>query len=211
MSATMTGQTGINKAEIFAVMALLTIRTFLHLSLTASFFSMAVVAVSCGLAGDMLNNFKAGNILGTDPAGQLVTEAVGGLAGGFTAVFSMLAVISQYGGIGASHGLSAGQAFAVTGMMGGIDNPTLFFTALAAGALLYLLKFPVMTLGLGLYLSFEISSIVFLGGALRFIMSKLRKTPEDEGDVGSLIAAGLLGGEGITGVLLAIVSMVTGG
>ena len=211
MSATVTGQAGINKAEIFSVMVLLAIRLFAHPSLTASFFIMAIVAVSCGLAGDMLNDFKAGSMLGTDPAGQLVTEAVGGFAGGFAAVFAMLAVISKYGGIGTPHGLSAGQAFAVTEMMGGIDNKTLFFTALAAGALLFLFKFPVMTLGLGLYLPFEISSIVFLGGASRFIVDKLGKAPKDEGSKGMLLAAGLMGGEGITGVLLAIVSMVTGG
>jgi uncharacterized oligopeptide transporter (OPT) family protein len=211
MSANIMGETGINKVEIFAAMALLTIRLFAHPSLTASFFIAAVIAVSCGLAGDMLNDYKTGNMLGTDPAGQLVTKAVGGITGGFTAVFAMLAVISQYGGVGVQHGLPAVGAFAMTEMMGGIKNPTLFFTALAAGALLYLLKFPVMTLGLGLYLSFEISSIVFLGGALRFIVGKLTKTSEDKGNAGSLIAAGLLGGEGIIGVLLAIVSMVTGG
>ncbi|MPM14421.1 hypothetical protein SDC9_60783 [bioreactor metagenome] len=211
MSAAVTGQAGINKTEIFAVMALLALRLFAHPSLAASFFIMAIVAVSCGLAGDMLNDFKAGSMLGTDPAGQLVTEAVGGLAGGFAAVFAMLAVISTYGGIGAEHGLSAGQAFAVTELMGGIDNKTLFFTALAAGALLFLFKFPVMTLGLGLYLPFEISSVIFLGGASRFIVDKLRKAPKDEGNPGMLIAAGLMGGEGIIGVILAIEHMVTGG
>jgi len=210
MSAAATGQTGINKAEIFAVIVLLAIRLIAHPNLTESFFIMAVVAVSCGLAGDLLNDFKTGSMLGTDPAGQLVTKAVGGLAGGLAAVFAMLAVISKYGGVGTEHALSAGQAFAVTEMMGGIDNKTLFFTALAAGALLFLFKFPVMTLGLGLYLPFEISSAIFLGGALRYIVDKLGKAPK-EGDPGALIAAGLMGGEGITGVLLAIVSMVTGG
>lgn len=211
MSAAVTGQAGINKAEIFAVMALLAVRLFAHPSPAASFFIMAVVAVSCGLAGDMLNDFKAGSMLGTDPAGQLVTEAVGGLTGGLAAVFSMLAVISKYGGVGTQHGLSAGQSFVITEMIGGIDHKALFFTALAVGALLFLFKFPVMTLGLGLYLPFEISSIVFLGGASRFIVDKLVKAPKDEGSQGMLIAAGLMGGEGITGVLLAIVSMVTGG
>ena len=211
MSATITGQTGMNPMEVFAVMALLAIRVFAHPSLTASFLITAIVAVTCGLTGDMQSNFKAGSMLGTDPAGQLVTEAIGGIVGGFTAVFAMLALISQYGGVGAQYGLSAGPAFAVTQMVGGIDNGAVFFTALAAGALLYLIKFPVMTLGLGLYLSFEISSIVFLGGAIRYIVDKLRKEPAGEGDAGQLIAAGLLGGEGFTGVILAIMSMVTGG
>ncbi len=211
MSATITGQTGINPMEIFGIMALLAVRIFAEPDIVSSFFITAIVAVSCGFAGDMLNDYKAGQELGTNPAGQLVTQAVGGLVGGVTAVFAMLAIISQFGGVGAEYGLSAGQAFAVTQMVGGIDNPVVFFTALVLGAALYLFKFPVMTLGLGIYLSFEISSIVFIGGFIRFIVDKIKKGKTTEGDSGSLIAAGLLGGEGFTGVLLAIIGMFTGG
>ena len=211
MSGTITGQTGINPMEIFGIMTLLAVRVFANPGLVESFFITAVVAVACGFAGDMLNDYKAGSELGTDPAGQLVTQAVGGLTGGFTAVFAMIAIISQYGGVGAEYGLSAGQAFAVTQMVGGIENPVIFFSALALSAVLYLMKFPVMTLGLGIYLSFEISSIVFVGGFIRFIVDKVRKTPVDEGETGGLIAAGLLGGEGVTGVALAIIGMFTGG
>jgi uncharacterized oligopeptide transporter (OPT) family protein len=138
----------------------------------------------------------------------MISQVVGGLAGAVIAALSMFAVVGQFGGVGPDKGLPAGQAFMVSQMINGVGAPVVFGIAVAIGALLYLLKVPVMTLGIGIYLPFEISAPMFLGGAIRFITDRLRPNSAENGNIA---ASGLLGGEGITGVGIAIFKMITGG
>lgn len=208
MAATITGETSINPMEIFGIIVLLAIRLITSVDSTGAFFITACVAVACGYAGDLLNDYKAGEILGTNPTAQLVSQIVGGLVGTVVAAVAMFAIISQFGGVGPDKGLPAAQAFAVKEMVNGIGSPNVFVIALLLGVILYLLKIPAMTLGIGLYLPFEISSIVFLGGLIRFITDKFKPKSSETGNVA---ASGLLGGEGITGVAIAIIKMLSHG
>lgn len=207
MSATITGQTGINPMEIFGIIVLLAIRLFLQVDTTGAFFIAAAVAVACGYAGDLLNDYKAGHVLGTDPRAQLISQLVGGVVGCLVAAVSLFAILYRFGGVGEGTGLTAAQAFAVTSMVEGVGDPLVFGVAAGLGALLYVLKVPVMTLGIGLYLPFEISAAVVLGGLIRFVLDRVRKGSSVNG---SVVASGLLGGEGIAGVLLALFGMATG-
>ncbi len=207
MAATITGETGINPMEIFGIIVLLAIRSIVFVGHTGAFLIAACVAVACGYAGDMLNDYKTGNILGTDPKAQLISQFVGGAVGTVISAVAMFAVINQAGGVGPEYGLYANQAFAVSQMIEGIGNPVVFFVSALIGAALYVMKVPSMTLGIGLYLPFEISSAVFLGGLIRFIVDKFSPKSVDEGTVA---ASGLLGGEGITGVTIAIINMLLG-
>lgn len=207
MAAIITGQTGINPMEIFAIIILLAVRLIVDVDTLGAFLIAACVAVACGYAGDLLNDYKTGRILGTNPKAQLISQLFGGIAGAVVASVSLFAIIGQFGGIGPDKGLPAGQAFAVSQMISGIGNPSVFGIAVFAGALLYLLKVPSMTLGIGMYLSFEISSVVFMGGLIRFIFD--RRRPKSV-ETGTVAASGLLGGEGITGVAVAIIRMIAG-
>lgn len=86
---------------------------------------------------------------------------------------------------------------------------TSFLIGLAAGCVLYIVNFPVMTLGLGVYLPFFLSATAFIGGALRFIVGKA--VPEwDKKGAGLIIASGLLGGEAVIGVIIALIQAVQG-
>lgn len=208
MAATITGQTGINPMEIFGIIVLLAIRAIVNVDITGAFLIAACVAVACGYAGDLLNDYKTGHILGTSPVAQLVSQVAGGIVGTVIASAALFAVIGQFGGVGPDTGLPAGQAFAVSQMVNGIGSPTIFSIAVAFGALLYLLKVPSMTLGIGMYLPFEISSIAFLGGLTRFAVDRIRPKSVETGNIA---ASGFLGGEGITGVTVAIIKMITGG
>jgi uncharacterized oligopeptide transporter (OPT) family protein len=213
MAATITGQTGIDPMEIFGIIVLLAIRIFVDVDTTSAFFIAACVAVSCGYTGDLFNDYKSGHILGSNPVAQLISQVAGGIAGAVIATASMFAVINQFGGVGAEKGLPAAQAFAVSQMVKGIGNPLVFWAAIITGIVLYLFKVPAMTLGIGMYLPFEISSVVLLGGLIRFITDlwKRRTASNETGETGSIAASGLLGGEGITGVAIAIIKMITGG
>lgn len=78
-----------------------------------------------------------------------------------------------------------------------------FVIGLIVAAVLYCVNFPVITLGLGVYLPFYMSATAAIGGALRLVADKLVPKFEADGK-GTVIAAGLLGGESIVGVIIAI-------
>ncbi|NLA81403.1 MAG: peptide transporter, partial [Clostridiaceae bacterium] len=77
LSSLITGQTGINPMEIFGIIVLLAIRALVKVSPEHAFFIAAIVAVTCGYAGDMMNDYKSGALLKTNPTAQFVIELVG--------------------------------------------------------------------------------------------------------------------------------------
>ena len=95
----------------------------------------------------------------------------------------------------------------VAAMVGGIAHMPAFMIGLVVAIILYIVNFPVMTLGLGVYLPFYLSLTAFIGGALRFISTKAAPRFEKSGN-GQIIAAGLLGGEAVVGVIIALIQAI---
>ncbi len=206
MAADLTGRTGINPMEILGIIVLLGIRLVVpSLGQTPAILIAAVTAVSCGLTGDVLNDFKAGHLFHTSPRAQITAEAVGGIVGALVSVGTFAILLTRYGSFGGE--LPAPQAHAVAALAAGIPDVTAFTIGLVVGLVVYLIGWPGMTLGLGVYLPMMISAPVFLGGLIRLVIAR-RKPQWDE--KGVVVASGLLGGEGVTGVIIAIVQ-VSGG
>ncbi|MDR2088818.1 MAG: OPT/YSL family transporter [Clostridiales Family XIII bacterium] len=211
MSAQVVGQSGINPMEIFGIIVLLAAKALSGLEHAQAFFVAAAVAVACGLVGDVMNDFKAGAILGTDPKAQWLGECIGGVVGAFLSVGVFAVILKAYGpaAFGDPELFAAPQAGAVAAMVGGIPHVPAFVVGLLAACALYVAGFPVMTLGLGVYLPFYLSATAFLGGLLRPIARRL--APEwERGGTGLIIASGLLGGEAVVGVLIALCRAVSG-
>lgn len=206
MAADLTGQTGINPMEILGIIVLLGIRLIVpDLGQTPAILIAAVTAVSCGLTGDVLNDFKAGHLLGTSPRAQITAEALGGVIGALVSVGTFAVLLTRYGTFGGE--LPAPQAHAVAALAAGIPDVTAFAIGAAVGLLIYLLRLPGMTLGLGVYLPMMISAPVFLGGLIRLIVKRVRPAWDEKGVVA---ASGFLGGEGVTGVVIAIIQVSRG-
>lgn len=208
MSSVITGQTGINPMEVFGIIILLAVRLFVSVSHEHAIYIACLVAVACGYAGDAMNDYKTGHILNTNPKSQFVAELIGGLSGVLVGVPAFFLIIAQYGSIGAATGLPAAQAHSVAAMVSGIGDPLIFFAALFAGMILYLLKIPSMIIGIGMILGLGMSTSIFIGGIIALIMSSFKSKKLDTS--GNIIAAGLLGGEGITSTIIAIVTMFKG-
>ena len=206
LSGMLTGQTGINPMEIFGILVLLVIQLISKPSLLASFSIAAVVAVACGLTGDVMNDLKSGHLLGTNPRDQIVGEGIGGVIGAVLSVIVLLAMKSAFGGFGTAE-LPAPQAAAVAKMVGGIEHVPAFLIGLVVGLGLFLAKVPSATLGLGVYLPIYISSVMGIGAISSIVFTRKRNKEKTQKNIG-LVASGLLGGEGITGVLIAILSML---
>lgn len=205
MSSECVGSTGINPMEIFGILVLLLVKLITGIGDVRAFYVAGIVAVSAGLVGDVMNDFKAGYVLKTSSRAQWISEWAGGIAGAITAVCTIFIIYKAYGGhaIGGEE-FPAAQAAAVASMVGGISNLAAFITGVISAIVLYLVGFPVMTLGLGVYLPFYLSATAFLGGILRFITDRTHKK-EYFAEKGNIIAAGCLGGEAIVGVIISII------
>ncbi|WP_367356404.1 OPT/YSL family transporter [Mesotoga sp.] len=206
MAASITGQSGINPMEIFGIIILIAVKSVASLGTIEAFLVAGVVAVACGLAGDVLNDFKSGYLLKTNPRAQIVAETVGGVIGAVVSVIVLFIMFRAYGAMGPGTELPAPQAYAVSTMVGGLPNTPAFFFGLVIGILIYLMKLPGMTLGIGMYLPMEISTAAFVGGVISFIVGKTKPKSKE---TGMIVSSGLLGGEGITGVVLAIIRVLT--
>ena len=219
LSAWLTGTMGINPMEIFGVLVLLLVRiAFAGLSMETLFLGAAVVAVACGIVGDVMNDLKAGDALDTDPRDQFAGMAVGGLVGAVVASLMLMALAGAYGpeafgpeATGADTFVAA-QASVVATMAGGIPHVGVFFGALAAGFVMALLKLPVMTLGLGVYLPFHMSASAGLGALVRIVVEHRHRDDDPEAKAArearwQAAASGLLGGESLVGVVTAFVAV----
>ncbi|MGI5873287.1 MAG: OPT/YSL family transporter [Bacillota bacterium] len=220
MSAQILGQTGINPMEIFGVIVLLACRAVSSIGQLEAFFVAAVIAVACGLVGDVMNDFKVGHIVHTDPKAQWIGEAIGGCIGAVISVIVLFILLNAYGpeAFGDPNVFPAAQAGVVAGMVQGIASMPAFVIGLVIGGALYCLNVPVMTLGLGIYLPFYLSLTAFLGGMVKVVIDLIQKAAAKgkekeevkEGGNGLIIASGLLGGEAIAGVVIALIMVCLG-
>ncbi len=211
MAAYIDGATGIDPLEIFGIIVLLLVRwissLYTTLGLLPLFAVAGVVAVACGLAGDNLQDFKSGQILKTNPNAQILSELIGGLTGAVFATIALFVMHAAYKEIGPNTFMPAPQAYAVSTMIKGLPDPRAFLFGLIMGIIIYFFGFQSAILGIGIYLPFIISGTAFLGGVTRIIIKKFFPKLDESG---TLVSSGLLGGEGVTGVLIAIIKFIGG-
>lgn len=220
MSAQSVGQTSIDPMEIFGLIVLFLVAVVANVADMQLFFVAALVAVACGLSGDVMNDFKAGAVLGTSPRAQWVGQGIGAVVGSIVAALTISALFQAYGpdAFGPGKEFVSAQASVVATMIAGVPNMTAFLIGAAAGFALYLVRFPAMMLGLGMYLPFYMSLTAFLGVAVKGVADLIHRRriaglSEDEraardraySDTGLILASGLLGGESVMGIILAMI------
>ncbi len=171
MSAQSVGQTSIDPMEIFGLIVLLIVAAFSDVSQVQLFFVAGVIAVACGLTGDLMNDFKAGHTLGTHPQAQWIGQAIGGILGALVSVAVISILVQAYGtnAFGPEGSFIATQASVVATMISGIPSIPAFAIGLGVGFILYLLRLPSMMIGLGVYLPFYLSFTAFIGLLIKFI------------------------------------------
>lgn len=230
MSAQSVGQTGIDPMEIFGLIVLLVIAALGESDQVRLFFVAGVVAVACGLAGDVMSDFKTGKIIGTDPRAMWIGQAIGALIGCAVSVAVMCALLNAYGAdaFGPGKLFVSAQASVVATMVSGIPSVPAFVLGLVAGVALYCLGIPSMMLGLGVYLPFYMTLSASLGAVVKIAYDRAASirnarasgdattnanTGTDETsheETGIIVASGVLGGESIVGVIIALASVASG-
>ena len=214
MSAQSVGQTGIDPMEIFGLIVLLAVAAFSSASQVQLFYVAGVVAVACGLAGDVMSDFKTGAIIGTSPRAMWMGQAVGALLGTVVAVAVLVTLFSAYGpgAFGSGQMFVSAQASVVATMVSGIPSVPGFVIGLLGGIALYWAGLPAMMFGLGVYLPFYMSLTATLGAVVRWVYERVCRARgvADSEEKGVVAASGVLGGESIVGVVIALASVVSG-
>ncbi|MDR1193191.1 MAG: OPT/YSL family transporter [Peptococcaceae bacterium] len=205
MSCLITGETGLDPMEIFGIIVMMGCAFLFRPTWQTGLLAAAVVAVASGFAGDTMFDYRAGQILGTDPKAQLVAQALGGLVGAAVASLTLFVVIGQFGPVFEA-GLPAPQASLVLSMVNQAYDPRVFWPAALLGAALCAAGLPTTTLGIGIYLPFAFSFAIFIGGIIRFVADRFWPGHQEGGMV---FASGIFGGESLTGVLIAFLSFFT--
>ncbi len=173
-----------------------------------------VVAIAASIAGDTSQDLKTGFLLGATPRRQQVGEILGALT---SAVFVCLAVIAldRAFELGSAE-LAAPQATLMKLVIEGVLQQSLPWVMVGIGVALALvaemLRIPSLAFAVGVYLPVSTMVPVFIGGMLRWWVARRAATDEErEARVqrGVLFGSGLVGGEGILGVGIAIAAAIT--
>ena len=175
----------------------------------------AVVATACSVSGSLIQDLKAGQLLGGTPWKMELVEVV---TVALLAFFLMVPVILLHeanldtGGIG-GRALPAPQAGLMAQLAKGIVGGEMAWGLLAIGAafgvaLIFTGARSPMLVAVGMYLPFDTTSAIALGGLIKWILDvRIGKRSEDQRlaieDRGSFIASGMIAGEAIMGIVLA--------
>ncbi len=168
----------------------------------------AVVAIAASIAGDSSQDLKTGFLLGATPNRQQVGELVGVITSAGFVCLTVIVLAETYG-FGTTE-LPAPQATLMKLVIDGVLQQSLPWILVAIGVgialLAELFRIPSLPFAVGVYLPVSTMVPVFLGGLLRGYL--VRKAPDEEEatarrDRGVLFGSGLVGGEGLIGVVIA--------
>lgn len=171
----------------------------------------SVICIVAAMAGDTSQDLKTGYILGATPKKQQIGELIGSVISAFT-IGGVLILLDQAWGFGTPE-LSAPQAtlmrMIIEGVMDGNLPWGLVFIGVFIAIVIEILGISVLPVAIGLYLPLELSSTIMIGGVIRWYMDKKAKGNNDsEAGPGVLFCSGLIAGEGLVGIILAILAVI---
>lgn len=169
----------------------------------------SVICVAAAIAGDTSQDLKTGYLVGASPYRQQIGEIIGVIASAL-AVGGVLYLLNAAWGYGTDQ-LPAPQAtlmkLVVEGVMNGNLPWSLVFAGVFTAIVVEILGIPVLPFAVGLYLPIHLSVPMMVGGMVRlyFDMQKMdEKEKKDKVENGILYSSGLIAGEGLVGILLAV-------
>ena len=166
-----------------------------------------VVCIAASIAGDTSQDLKTGFVLGATPRRQQIGELVGVLTSAGVVCYTLI-LLDQSMVLGSAD-LPAPQATLMKLVIDGVLDQQLPWNLILIGAglaiIVFFLKLPPLPFAVGVYLPMSTMAPVFLGGLLRHLVTRKvdEKTGEHRREQGILFGSGMVGGEGLAGVLLA--------
>ena len=183
----------------------------------------AVVCCAAAMGGDNLQDLKTGQLVGATPWKQQVMQVVGVVTGALVLV-PVLSLLQAKYGIGEPtnshpHPLSAPQATLMANLTRSVFGAGLPWPLVGLGAVIGILiilvdqhqerrggalRLPVLAVALGIYLPLKLSATIFVGGLIAALANRRLGGGEESSQGGLLFAAGLITGEALMGIMLAM-------
>lgn len=172
----------------------------------------SVICIIAAMAGDTSQDLKTGYILGATPKKQQIGELIGAVVSAVT-IGGVLVLLDSAWGFGTTE-LAAPQAtlmkMIIEGVMQGNLLWALVFIGVFIAIVVEILGISVLPVAIGLYLPLELSATIMIGGVIRWFVDKKKADKEENKDANSgiLFCSGMIAGEGLVGILLAILAVV---
>lgn len=199
---------------LFATIILKATGTIGQEGMVAAIVIGSIICVIAAIAGDTSQDLKTGYIVGATPKKQQIGELIGVLVSA-VAIGGVLYLLNKAWGYGSTE-LPAPQAtlmkMVVEGVMEGNLPWALVFAGAGIAIVIEILGIPVLPFAVGLYLPIHLSTPIMAGGLVRLYFDKKKNISEEErGQVvenGILYTSGLIAGEGLVGILLAVFAII---
>lgn len=176
-----------------------------------------IICIITAIAGDMSQDLKTGFLVGATPKKQQIGELIGVVASALVIGY-VLVLLNKAWGFGSAE-LPAPQAsmmrLVIEGVMNGNLPWVLIFVGIGIGVVVELLGIQILPFAVGLYLPIHLSTPIMVGGIIRGILDSKKaknklseKTADEKINSGVLYSSGLIAGEGLVGIVLAILAVI---
>ena len=172
----------------------------------------SIICIVAAIAGDSSQDLKTGYILGATPKKQQYGEIIGVVASAL-AIGGTLYLLDSAWGFGSDE-LGAPQAtlmkLIIEGVMGGNLPWNLVLVGVCIAVVVELIGIPVLPFAIGIYLPVQLNACVMIGGVLRLVFEKMKASQEKKDEAvnnGILFCSGMIAGEGIVGIVLALLAI----
>ena len=172
----------------------------------------SVICIVAAIAGDTSQDLKTGYLLGATPKKQQIGEIFGVVAAAL-AIGGTLFLLDKAWGFGSDE-LAAPQAtlmkLIIEGVMGGNLPWGLVFTGVFIAVVAEIVGIPVLPFAIGVYLPVQLNACIMVGGLIRLCLDKIKKEKEEKDRIvndGILFCSGMIAGEGLVGIILAVLAI----
>ena len=172
----------------------------------------SIICIVSAIAGDTSQDLKTGFLLGATPKKQQIGEIIGVVAAAF-AIGGTLYLLDSAWGFGSDQ-LAAPQAtlmkMIIEGVMEGNLPWALVFIGAFIAVVVEVVGLPVLPFAIGVYLPVQLNACIMVGGLVRLAIDKLNREKEEKERItsdGILFCSGMIAGEGLVGILLALLAV----
>ncbi len=169
-----------------------------------------IICIIAAMSADMSQDLKTGYIVGATPKNQQIGELIGCIVSAI-AIGGIMYLLDAAWGFGSKE-LPAPQAtlmkLVVEGVMVGNLPWILVFAGVGIAVAIEVIGIPVLPVAVGLYLPIHLSVPIFIGGLLRAFFDRKGEEGKTITDRGILYSSGLIAGEGLIGILLAVFAVI---
>lgn len=172
----------------------------------------SIICIVSAIAGDTSQDLKTGFLLGATPKKQQIGEVIGVIAAAL-AIGGTLYLLDSAWGFGTDE-LAAPQAtlmkLITEGVMQGNLPWALVFIGAFIAVLVEIVGIPVLPFAIGVYLPVQLNACIMVGGLVRLALDKLKRDKKEKDAIvndGILFCSGMIAGEGLVGILLALLAV----